>query len=48
MSVAVDLKGATAVVTGAAGGIGRAACAILAEAGAVVFGFDRTADGAPI
>jgi 3-oxoacyl-[acyl-carrier protein] reductase len=46
VSVAVDLGGATAIVTGASGGIGKAACVLLAEAGAVVVGFDRRADGA--
>ncbi|MFD7876242.1 SDR family NAD(P)-dependent oxidoreductase [Streptomyces sp. NPDC059766] len=42
---AYDLTGRTAFVTGAAGGIGRAAAVLLAEAGAVVHGADRDAQG---
>lgn len=38
-----ELKGKTAIVTGAASGIGRAAAQALAAAGAEVVGFDRTA-----
>jgi rhamnulose-1-phosphate aldolase/alcohol dehydrogenase len=40
-----ELQGTVALVTGAAGGIGRAVLATLAEAGAVVVGFDIDADG---
>jgi rhamnulose-1-phosphate aldolase/alcohol dehydrogenase len=41
-----ELQGKVAVVTGAAGGIGRAVTATLQQAGAVVVGFDLVADGA--
>ncbi|EHN12029.1 putative rhamnulose-1-phosphate aldolase [Patulibacter medicamentivorans] len=41
-----ELQGKVAFVTGAAGGIGRAISATLAEAGAVVVGFDLDAEGA--
>jgi NAD(P)-dependent dehydrogenase (short-subunit alcohol dehydrogenase family) len=40
-----ELQGTVALVTGAAGGIGRAVLATLAQAGAVVVGFDIDADG---
>jgi rhamnulose-1-phosphate aldolase/alcohol dehydrogenase len=40
-----ELQGTIALVTGAAGGIGRAVLATLAQAGAVVVGFDIDADG---
>ncbi|MEW2635914.1 SDR family NAD(P)-dependent oxidoreductase [Streptomyces sp. NPDC048389] len=42
---AYDLSGRTAFVTGAAGGIGRACAALLAEAGAVVHCADVNASG---
>lgn len=42
---AYDLTGRTAFVTGAAGGIGRAAALLLAEAGATVHCADRDAQG---
>ena len=41
-----ELDGQVALVTGAAGGIGRAVVAALAEAGACVVGFDLDGDGA--
>ncbi|TXS44746.1 3-hydroxybutyrate dehydrogenase [Streptomyces sp. t39] len=44
-SVSLDLGGRTAVVTGAAGGIGRACALRLAAAGAEVRAVDRDADG---
>jgi rhamnulose-1-phosphate aldolase/alcohol dehydrogenase len=40
-----ELQGTVALVTGAAGGIGRAVLATLAQAGAVVVGFDIDAAG---
>lgn len=46
MSVAIDLTGQTAVVTGAASGIGRAIALKLAQAGATVACVDRNAEGA--
>ncbi|MEU3827800.1 SDR family NAD(P)-dependent oxidoreductase [Streptomyces sp. NPDC029080] len=42
---AYDLTGRSAFVTGAAGGIGRAAAVLLAEAGATVHCADRDAEG---
>lgn len=44
-SVLLDLTGRTALVTGAAGGIGRACALRLAAAGATVRAVDRAADG---
>jgi NAD(P)-dependent dehydrogenase (short-subunit alcohol dehydrogenase family) len=44
VSVTIDLGGTTAIVTGAAGGIGVAVTALLSEAGATVYGFDRRAE----
>jgi rhamnulose-1-phosphate aldolase/alcohol dehydrogenase len=41
-----ELEGHVALVTGAAGGIGRAVLGALAEAGACVVGFDLDVDGA--
>lgn len=41
-----ELQGKVAFVTGAAGGIGRAVLGSMADAGAIVVGFDRDAEGA--
>ncbi|WP_374009136.1 SDR family NAD(P)-dependent oxidoreductase [Leifsonia sp. LS-T14] len=43
MSVSTDLTGLTALVTGAASGIGRAVVALMREEGATVVGLDRSA-----
>jgi NAD(P)-dependent dehydrogenase (short-subunit alcohol dehydrogenase family) len=43
MSVAIDLSGKIAAVTGAGSGIGRATCLLLAQAGANIVAFDRSA-----
>jgi NAD(P)-dependent dehydrogenase (short-subunit alcohol dehydrogenase family) len=40
MSIAIDLSGSCAIVTGAAGGVGRATVAVLREAGAAVVAED--------
>jgi rhamnulose-1-phosphate aldolase/alcohol dehydrogenase len=40
-----ELQGRVAFVTGAAGGIGRAVLAAVADAGGIVVGFDRDGDG---
>ncbi|NJQ03457.1 3-hydroxybutyrate dehydrogenase [Streptomyces zingiberis] len=45
LTVALDLSGRTALVTGAAGGIGRACALRLAAAGATVRAVDRDGDG---
>jgi len=45
MSIAIDMKGKTALVTGAASGLGRATAVKLAEAGASLCIVDVNADG---
>jgi meso-butanediol dehydrogenase/(S,S)-butanediol dehydrogenase/diacetyl reductase len=42
-----DFNGQTAIVTGAASGIGQRMAAQLLEGGAVVYGIDRTEEGVP-
>ena len=41
MTVAIDLSGKIAAITGAGSGIGRATCLLLAQAGASIIAFDR-------
>lgn len=45
MTLAIDLSGQPAVVTGASRGIGQAICRSLAEAGAEIIGVSSTALG---
>ncbi len=45
MSIAIDLSGDVAVVTGAASGIGRAIARTMADAGATVAAADRNTEG---
>ena len=42
MSIEINLRGKSAVVTGAGKGIGREICLALARAGADIFGVSRT------
>ena len=42
MSVAIDLSGKVAAITGAGSGIGRATCLLLGQAGANIVAFDRS------